>query len=391
MVLLATTVLAPMSRAADVEFDPTLSVNAFYDGNTRGVGETDDPNQDDPSAIVGGVGLNLPWSVRTPSRAFAFAYRIRREIYGDDERPDFTSHALNASLSRTVSPRASYAVTASYDRSDRQQLDPRRPPEELVDARTYTFRRTFESGGLGASGSFSSGRRSTLSWRLGARLERGEDLADSPFEDSESYNGAFGWSLAYSQQGSAGVGVVVQHFAYENAPGVDVVSIGHTGSRQLSRDGTLNYAVGALRSDNDGVTNVAGSLNLGATWTLGARSSLAAGVRQGASAGDGTSGATLDRGGYVSWSFATPRGFNASVAATYWDRRNLDDPSQSSTLPAAFTVSDTFSWRLGRFFRLGVFHSYQNQGSNDPALETSYHSAGLNGTWILRGDRRAGA
>ncbi|HEX6850877.1 MAG TPA: hypothetical protein VF139_05660 [Candidatus Polarisedimenticolaceae bacterium] len=407
MVAAASCASAPYGLAADVEFNPTVDFNVFYDGNTRGVGEdapppqepppdppTDPTSTDDPSAIVGGIGVTLPWTVRTPSTTFAVSYRPRREIYGDEERPDFTSHALETSVGRTVSPRASYSVAARYDRTDRQELDPRRPPDELVDPRTYTLRRTFESGGLSGSGSFSAGRSSSLDWRVGVRWERGEDLPESPYQDSEAYNAGFGWAHDYSPQGSAGIGLLVQHFTYEASetfPDVDVVSLGHTGTRRFSRDGSLIYAVGALRSDNGGVTNTAGSVNVTANWVLGPRSSITAGVRQGASAGDGTSGATLDRGGYASWSYTAPRGFSASVAATYWDRRNLNDPSAASALPAAFTFSDALSWRVGRFFRIGVFHTFHSQSSDEAALETNYHSAGLHGSWIVRGERRAGA
>lgn len=376
-------------RAADVTFEPTLDANAFYDGNVHGVGETDDPALSDPSAVVGGVGMTLPWTVRTPSSAFAFTYRPRREVYGDDARPDFTSHSLNGSYSKTMSPRSSYAFNFDYDRSDRQELNPLRPSDAL----TYLPRRTFQSGGVGANGSFSAGRRSSLNWRVGARLDRGEDLPDSPFEDSESYDGAFAWAMNYSEQGTAGIGVSVQHFAYEVGSGVDVVSFGHTGSRRFSREGSMSYAVGALRSDDGEQVDYAGSVNLAASWTLGPHSSLSCGVRQGASAGDGASGASLDRGGYLTWGYHRPRGFGASVSAGYWDRSNLNDDPLAPQPPSAFTLSDSVSWSLGRFFRFGLFHSYHNQSSDpsDPSLETSYHTAGMSWTWILRGTRGGGA
>jgi hypothetical protein len=376
--------------AADVTFEPTLDFNVFYDGNTQGVGETNDPNADDPSAIVGGIGLTLPWTVRTPSTGFAFSYSPRHEIYNDEQRPDFTSHRVNGSVSRTVSPRASYSLNLDYNRSDRQELDPLRPS----DAITYTVRRTFDSGGLNGAGTFSAGRRSSINWRAGARFNHGEDLEGSSFEDSESYDAAFGWALNYSPQGSAGLAVLAQHFTYESLSSVDVVSIGHTGTRRFSREGSLNYAVGVLRSDDAGDTNVSGSLNLGASWTLGQYATISTGARQGASAGDGISGASLDRGGYVSWSYARPRGFNASISGAFWDRQNLNDASTAPDPPSAFTLSDSFSWRIGRFFRLGVFHSYYDQSASsgaDAGLETSYHTGGLSGTWILRGERRAGA
>ena len=387
---------ASAARAADVEFNPAIDANVFYDGNVRGVGETtDDPSDDyEPSAIVGGIGANLPWTVRTPSATFTFSYRPRREIYNDEQRPDFTSHAVSGSVAKTLSQRASFSLGLSYDYTDRQELaatgpapvDPTRGP----DPQTYVERRTFQSGGLFGSGSFSAGRRSSLSWRVGAAFYHGEDLPTSDFEDSETYDGAVGWALNYSAQGSAGLGAVVQHFTYENLPSVDVVSIGTTGTRRFSREGTFTYAVGALRSDDSGSVNYAGSLNVGASWALGQYSSISTGARQGASAGDGVSGASLDRGAYVSWSYLRPRGFNAAISAAYWDRQNLNDESGLPPPPSAFSISDSFSWRLGRFFRLGVFHSYQRQSvpsGGDPGLATDYHSGGLSGTWILRGER----
>ena len=108
-------------------------------------------------------------------------------------------------------------------------------------------------------------------------------------------------------------------------------------------------------------------------------------------AGDGISGATLDRGGYFTWSYSRPRGFGASVTAAYWDRENLNDVPGAADPPSALTFTDTFSWRIGRFFRIGLFHSYYDQSSGDPLLETSYHSGGVSWTWVLRGDRGGGA
>jgi hypothetical protein len=305
-----------------------------------------------------------------------------------------------------VSERASYTLGFDYNYSDRQVLNYvdrlAQDPEQPLPTQTYVERRTFQSAGIFGSGDFSAGRRSTLSWRLGGHYEHGDDLPAreglpaSEFQDSLSFDAAFGWEYGYSTQGGAGVAALVQHFDYEDTAersgtSVDVLSIGHTGSRQLSRDGSLSYAIGALRSDDGTNSNIAGSLVVGANWTLGPHAAIFTGVRQGASAGDGISGATLDRGGYVTWSYRRPRGFGASVTAAYWDRQNLNDAAEGADPPSALTLSDTFSWRVGRFFRVGLFHSYYNQSSSDPLLETSYHSAGVSWTWVLRGDRGGGA
>lgn len=378
--------------AADVEFDPRLTVRIFKDGNVRGVGDRQ------PSDTVGSVGLSLAWSVRNPASSFTFAYRPYREIYNDATRPDFTGHSLGGSYSKTFSERTSIAYGFDYSRSDRQELDPTRESEAL----TYLPRRTFQSGGASVNGSFAAGRRSSLSWRVGARTNRGEDLREktaddgtiipaSNYENSESYDGALGWSLGYSPQGSAGLSVSAQHFAYEVRPSVDVISVGHTGSRRFSREGAFNYNVGVLQSKQDSMTNTSASLSLGASWRTGPGTSFAVGASQSASAGDGQSGATLDRGVYASWSYSRPRGFGASMSVGYWDRSDLGDTAGSSALPSALSVSDGVSWPVGRFFRLGAFHSYRRQSvpaGDTSGLATSYNNFGLAVTWIMRGEPR---
>lgn len=380
----AFTSLASAGYAADVSFDPTITASVYKDGNVRGVGERQ------PSDTVGSVALNLAWSVRNPRSSFSFAYRPRHEFYNDEMRPDFTGHTLNGSYSKTISDRTSFAWGIDYNRSDRQEIDPNRPD----DAVTYLRRRTFQSGGTSLSGSFAAGRRSSLSWRIGARLNRGQDLNGDDFQNSTSYDGGFGWAYHYSEQGSAGLSLGVQRFTYESSPSVDVISLGHTGSRRFSRTGTFTYNFGALRGDDGTNTNTAASLNASARWTTGRQSSVSLGARQGASAGSGQSGATLDRGAWLNWSYARPRGFGVSVTAGYWDRQFLNQLSTVTTRtppPSAVTVSDNFSWTLGRHIRVGAFHSFHHQRvppGGDADLATSYNNFGVSMTWIIRGEGR---
>ncbi len=180
-----------------------------------------------------------------------------------------------------------------------------------------------------------------------------------------------------------------RRLSFESSPSTDTRTLEAFYDREFQRDLSIAVAVGVVATANDDSESTDPKVDASVTRTFGRGSSVVAGLRQDVSSSTGVSGATVDRGIYVSYR-PSIRDERTEVRATayYWLRRSAlaaTEPFETTTLETA----ESFGWRpRAGSFAVGAFHSYHDQNDlagTSPGLATSYHSGGVYFRWEFQG------
>jgi hypothetical protein len=407
---------AASSQAADVNFRPTLTFGAYYDGNTAVVGGAS--GQGDGTGVLA---ADLAVERTTPDSSLVFSYRPSYVAYRNESDLNYFGQSTDLNYARTTSRRARYTLDLNAYRTERQGVRPTSPS----DAATFVPRSMQLHVGARAHGTH-EGRRNVIDWEVRASLDDYSQsqptsqpdppacVVDQDCDDGNSCTqdtcnagvcehqangacdlqnssgvGALGtWRYQVTEKSSVGLGLNFDTLMYATLPNVYVESFGLVGDYEISRSTTMTYAAGVSRTDSEGTnsTNFAGDLTISRSITE--VSSLTAGIRQSVSSGSGLGGVSLDTGGYASYSHAAPRqGLSGSVLAGYWRR----DPvavgaAAASASTQTLNAGGSIAWNFNRFLALSFAYAFSDQTSSDPAtLDTRYSSYGLNLLWAIRG------
>lgn len=410
-----------MVRAVDYTFDPEAEVRVLQNGNVNvtGSGRSDQAAQ---------FSLVLPWTAKTPRTSFRVVYRPHYQRYGEVNGASHLAHHLTAGMQRSLSRRSNFGLSFYGSRGEQQSQVFEAP--ELVSS--LVPRTTVTRGGFDVNGRLSTGERTFLTWGVGGGINRYEDpvivtaiqpstgqivTGPLPLVDSDYVEGRFGWGMEFSERTTAGIEYSGRFLTFEDIPitppfrevaftgrQTTAHSIYFNGSRKFGATVTGNLQLGVVRTQVEGSTvaggaraNIDPSVNASFARSITQNASLAFGVRQSVGSGNGLSGASLDRGGFGSWAWASPRtGFGAGVTLAYWQREAIEEATlDRRSATRTLQMSENLSWTPGSHFSYGVFHSYRDQAASDGSslgfgpdsqLEANgYHSGGLFVRWNIFG------
>jgi hypothetical protein len=377
---IATAWRATPTRAAEVDFRPSLTFGLAHDGNILIVGT--DKLGDDHARL----GLDLHVDRRTRTSSMTFAYLPEYVKYRNRSDLDFFGNTLVFGYTDQFSPRTKLAVNADVARTDTQGVTSYNVdrPSTLVPRTTVT--RGFAS----AVGSVGVGPRALVDWQVRGAIDRYKDVAGVTFQDSSSLALVGGWRDQLSERQTLGLALMVEGFGYSSASSVIVETLGLTGTYKAGRVTDLTYAVGATHSTSEGISSTNGAFSLAVTRSITDVSTLNAGASQSVNPGTGLSGASLDTGAWIGYTHTAPRrGITGTLYGAYWYRAGVD--LGATTAPATDTadVTGTLGWNFNRFLALhvGASWTYQNTRSTTAsgALDTQYGSYGLTLHWAIRG------
>lgn len=402
--------------AADVNFRPSLTFGAYYDGNTAVIG-----NASGQGDGVAALAADLAVDRTTPDSDLSFSYRPSYVAYNNDSDLNYFGQTADLSYTRTASRSAHYTFGLTAYRSERQGVRADSPSA----AATFVTRSMQTHVGARVRGSH-TGRRNLIDWEITGNIDDysqtqppsqpsppvcvvDQDCDDGNpctqdtcvaggcqhqpngscvLENSSSLGALAAWRYEVSEKSSIGLGLSFQSLFYASLPTVYVESFGLVGAYTISRSTSMTYTAGVSRSSSEGSSDSSFAGDVAFSRTITEVSSLSAGVRQSVSAGSGLGGVSLDTGGYVSYSHTAPRrGLSGSVLAGYWRR---DPVAVGAAAAAASTqtlnAGGSVAWNFNRFLSLGFAYAFSDQTSSDPAtLDTTYSSYGLNLLWAIRG------
>lgn len=369
------TFAAASSQAADVNFRPTLTFGAYYDGNTSVVGDAS--GQGDGTGVVA---ADLAVERTTQDSSLVFSYRPSYVAYRNESDLNYFGQSADLNYARATSRRARYTFDLNAYRTERQGVRPTSPS----DPATFVPRSMQLHVGARAHGTH-EGRRNVIEWEVRGHLD---DYSLSTLENSSGLGGLVGWRYEVSENSSVGLGLNLDALLYATLPNVYVESIGVVGAHEFNRATSMTYAVGVSRTDSEGTNATNFACDVAVSRSVTDVSSLTAGVRQAVSDGSGLGGVTLDTGGYVSYSHDAPRrGLSGSVVAGYWRRDPVAVGAASATASTnTLSAGASIGWNFNRFLALNFAYAFSDQTSSDPAtLDTRYSSYGLNLLWAIRG------
>lgn len=387
--------------AADTQFIPSVEFSAGRDGNVAVVGvEVEGEGQqrvpDDYVRLL----LDLLLRRTTRASELSFRYRPARVEYREADQLDNTEHDVALFFASTVSRRTTLGVEARWYRTQRQGIDPERPDAPV----TLVNRTNYQRGIVSVTGETRFGKRSSVSWGGGAWAQ---DYEDQDLQDSLTGFATLGYGWAYSERGSVGITYNYQHIRYEEAPAlgileddtlnINTIQVGTKRTFGKNTEGSLG--IGAFTAETLDTSVSDPSYNLSITHRVLEKNLFMLGLARMASAGGGQRRATVDEGGYLSWTYTPIKALDLNVNAGFWRRDDLatlvDEPVPGTPLPGTepggrntITTNTTLSWNTGRFVSLGVFHRYNRQEEADAptaSSNTSYNSYGLFLRWNIRG------
>ena len=408
-VLTAVLVLAPAGavHAAVSSFVPTVDVSASHTTDLNVTGDAE------IGATSGQVSLTLPYTLQTRLTSYRLAYRTSYRVYQDFSEANHGGHHLSAALNRTVSTRATFGLHLTGSRTrqrgptfDREFDLPDEPASFVPDAAITRV-------GLRAQGRFRVGERSNLTYGAGGTMHRfsGEprlifETGTVPLQlslvDSQAVHANLGWGYSLSHRTTLGLGYSVHLLTFDEVeePGFPALDPGEIvshsiyveGDRQFGTTVSGNLQVGVFRADRTGgnvevpglpsaedKATIEPRLTASLTRTLTPNSSLSAGLHQNVGAGNGLAGGTIDRGGFVGWSWSRPRpAIGADVTLSYYQREPLEDLLITQAETRTVQLADRVSWKpRGSRFSYGAFHSYRDQSAEvDPGLDLTGQEPG---------------
>ena len=408
-----TAVPGPAPRST---FLPSVSLSVVTNGNVNVVG-------DGQSAVGASMSLVLPVTWVRPLSSLSARYSTGAQVYGGEhQRADELSHHVSASYQRTISRRSGFGLTRGGSRSEQQSLESVDPGEVV----TLVPRTSVLRLHAGANANLATGTRSFLSLGLNGGATRYGDIPEGAldpepdpnvppptnpsarvaFVDSTSGGANVGWGLNVSERTTIGVGYSYSQILFDDVdlsgsllvPPRDttVHAIHATGSRKLGIYTTGSVNLGVMRAQQDAseiapgivepeVDRVEPSVGASISRQVSEQSALSFGLSQHVGAGNGRTGASIDRGAYGSWSWGRPK-MGAGVTLAYWDREALDPFFGTAERTRAFQIGESFYWTPGVLFSYGVNHSFRDQQADDPTLESKgYHSGGFHVRWNIRG------
>ncbi len=368
------------SRAAEVDFRPSLTFGLAHDGNILIVGT--DKVGDDHARL----GLDLHVERKTRSTAMTFAYIPEYVKYRNRSDLDYFGNTLVFGYDKQFSPRTKLAVNVDLARTDTQGVNAYNVnrPSTLVPRTTVT--RGFTS----ALGSVGVGPRALVDWQVRGTVDVYKDVPNVTFQDSRSVALLGGWRDQLSERQTLGLALMVEGFGYSSAASVVVETLGLTGTYKSGRFTDLTYAVGATHSTSEGNSSTNGAFSLSVLREITDVSSLTAGASQSVNPGTGLSGASLDTGAWIGYTHNAPRrGISGTLYGAYWYRAGVDFGATTAPATETADVTGTVGWNFNRFLALhvGASWTYQNTQSSSAsgALDTQYASYGLALRWAIRG------
>lgn len=379
------TLLAGGAGAADVEFNPRVTLETYRAGNVLVTDETGTGRRISDEAARLGVDLDV--AIRNPASSWNLSFNPATTRHNDRSELDNTSYRLAAEHARTLSPRASLSFGASAERTEDQGVR----EETVGDAITLLPRSRIDRYTASIGGSLQAGPRSAIDWGVNAGSVRRNAEAGVVLLDDDRLGAQFGWLMTATQRASYGLGAAFEFYDYSSGVDTRVVSLGFLGDFTLSRDMTVGFSIGAGRSSSGASDDVRLAADARLTRAVGERSSLSAGMRQGISPGTGLSHATEDRGIFASWRYSQPRGVNAGILLGWWENETLGfggDAAGAGT--RTVSTRETIGWAFGPRFTLAASHSFRRQrarGTGAPGglAAEPYHDVGLVVVWNLKG------
>jgi hypothetical protein len=336
---------------------------------------------------VARLGLDLDLAIRNPASSWNLSFHPATTRHNERSELDNTSYRLAANHARTLSPRADLTFGASAERTEDQGVR----EERVGDAITLLPRARIDRYATAIGGSHQAGPRSTIDWSFDAGSVRRDTEGGIALLDDDRFGARMGWRVTATERSSYGLGGGFEYYDYSSGVDTRVVSLGFLGDFTVSRDMKLGFSVGAGRSTSRGASATRFAVDGRLTRTVGERSSLTAGVRQGISPGTGLSHATEDRGLFVSWRHTRPRGFNAGALVGWWESETLGFGGDTSGVGTrALSTWESVGWAFGPRFTLAVSHAFRRQQERGTVasggLEAEpYHDFGLVAVWNLVG------
>lgn len=375
------------SRAAEVDFRPSMTFGLAHDGNV-GVVDYDPVTQqtvDKQGDDYAHLGFDLVVDRKTRSSTMTFAYLPSYVKYRNRSDLDYFGNTLVFGYSRQASPRTKLAITADVARTDTQGVT----SYNVSRPTTLVPRTTVTRGFVSAVGSVGAGQRSLFDWQVRGTIDRYDDVPGVTFQDSSAVGLLGGWRRELSERHTLGLALAVEGFGYSSAPSVVVETLGLTGTYKAGRVTDLAYAVGASHSTSDGTSITNGAFSLTVARVITDVSTLTAGISQSVNPGTGLSGASLDTGAWVGYVHSAPRrGITGSLYGSYWYRTGVELGGVTAPGSETADVTGTLGWTFNRFLSLhvGAGWTYQNtKQTTGSALDTQYGNYGLYLRWAIRG------
>ena len=400
------------TRAAEVDFRPSLSFGVFHNGNLSVTGK----GQGDDAAILA---LDLKVERRTATSLFSFDYRPAYEAYRKSKDLDYFSNTIALGYSHEGARASKFYVDGYAARTDYQGATQLKPDV----ATTFVPRTTLTRGDAKIGGNIPAGKRGFVDLEARGYVELYKDLDDNPateivgdqvdFVDTTAGTASIAWRTEINPRNTIGVTVEGSYFDYENDVLVQLPPLGSVvvspesvlvetlaivGTSQPGEYWQLSYLVGGSRAES-GDAEISGfSFDLTVEYTAMQESLFSGGARQVFSPGTGvpttTPGAvgisttTQDRGVWFSYSHSpTARGLSGAVIGGYWVREVLDfGASSTGAATHSINVAGNIGWKFNRFITLTGNYAFVDQSTQQPSsLETSYSSYGVFLNWAIRG------
>jgi hypothetical protein len=405
--------------AAEVDFRPSLSFGAFYNGNLAVTGEG-------PGDYGANLALDLRVERRTATSLFSFDYRPAYEAYQESKDLDYFSNTIAMGYSREGARASKFYFNVYGTRTDYQGATPLNPDA----ATTFLPRTTLTRGDARIGGNIAAGKRGFVDLQLRGAVELYDDLDDNPatpnvagdpvdFVDTTAGAASIAWRTEVSPRNTIGVTVDGSYFDYENEvtrvelidvpPGYFILPPGHpenvlvetlgvVGTSQPGEYWQLSYLVGWSRAES-GDFNVSGfSFDLTAEYTALRETTFSGGARQvfspgtgvptGTADGVGISTTTQDRGIWVSYAHSpSARGLSGAVVGGFWQREVVNfEESSTGAASNSINVTGNVGWKFNRFITLSANAAFVDQSTKQSSsLETNYLSYGFFLNWAIRG------
>ena len=385
--------LAAPAGAADVSFDPVLTVSA--------------ERTDDVLASAGGAGLagdqsdvaltleaRLALLRRTPRSEVSLIYHPFYEAYQDYGELDNTSHRLLLGWTAQLSRRSEWEASLSYSRVERQRVDFDNPAQDLV----VLPRTTLDTFAATAQLRQAVSQRSRLllyASLAGNRYDSGQTTGIA-LADVTTTSAQVGWEFDLSSLAVAGVSFYGSRLDEGFRGQRDVLRLLGV-YRRATENSSLTLSAGVAKTTvndpGEGIpadvqieepTDPVASLSLQRTFRR--RGQVQIDLYRDVSSSSGTGGASLSTGGFVALRVPTGRWSSFALFSRY-DRR---EPQQGQIV--AFetrTVSYRTEWSVAfgpRWYLVTAGERF-DQSSDEQLLDRNYTiwSLGLRYSPLARG------
>lgn len=397
---------APVARAQETTFNPSVSAGSGYVDPVEFVGTS----QDEESDTTLGFGLTLPVTSTRQGRGFQFRYDLEARRYQDNSDLDDTNHRLVFDMRRTNRHDGRWSLRAGFVDTTEQAYAPILPTAVVpgsepgsVDDSDLTITERLRRRTLTAATGYDW--RAGDRWRIGVGIAAftsdvsgvsdpdGGIGAEGDIEDRDGYGVNLRAERTVSRRTRLGARYAYQYADLEISGEEKFNEFAFTSEHDLSRRFSLGLELGVLRrtveASNEDDTEVTGNLELAFNDGLTAGPvRIDFGFGFGPSPGGALEGTSMNSSASVGFSGVRARPWNWRTALRFTRRDPFDNAlATTDTASAGASVERSISRTVG--LRTGA--SWIDQSSDDPGLDARFLRADLNVIWYpLAGSRLSG-